>query len=88
MLVNKFLRALANTEVSVFAQDCDLRYAWVYNAGESWLAPAVEGMADRDILPAYREAARSAPRAWHKRRILQARVTAQRRAGWRRRQEG
>lgn len=52
MLVNKVLRALANTEVSVFAQDCDLRYAWVYNAGESWLALAVEGMADRDILPA------------------------------------
>ncbi|MFB2351172.1 PAS domain-containing protein, partial [Priestia megaterium] len=34
----------------VFAQDRDLRYCWVSNAGDSWLAGADEGMTDGDIL--------------------------------------
>ncbi|HEY9055798.1 MAG TPA: HWE histidine kinase domain-containing protein [Aurantimonas sp.] len=50
MVTNKVLRALENTEMSVFAQDCDLRYVWVCNAGRSWLAGAEAGMADSDLL--------------------------------------
>ncbi len=50
MLAKKILRAIENTEMSVFAQDLDLRYSWVSNAGRSWLAGAMEGTSDADIL--------------------------------------
>lgn len=50
MLADKVMRALGNTEMSVFAQDRDLRYSWVCNAGDSWLARAGEGVVDGDIL--------------------------------------
>ena len=50
MLAKKILRAIENTEMSVFAQDLDLRYSWVSNAGQSWLAGAREGTSDADIL--------------------------------------
>ena len=50
MLEDKVMRAIGNTEMSVFAQDRDLRYCWVSNAGDSWLAGADEGMTDGDIL--------------------------------------
>ncbi|WP_245396578.1 sensor histidine kinase [Jiella sonneratiae] len=36
--------------MSVFAQDLDLRYAWVCNPGSSWLADANTGSSDSDIL--------------------------------------
>ncbi len=50
MLGRKILRAIENTEMSVFAQDLDLRYAWVSNAGLSWLAGAEPGLSDADVL--------------------------------------
>lgn len=50
MLADKVMRAIGNTEMSVFAQDRDLRYCWVSNAGDSWLARADEGTNDGDIL--------------------------------------
>ncbi|TFF23083.1 histidine kinase [Jiella endophytica] len=50
MLANKILRAIENTEMSVFAQDLDLHYSWVSNAGQSWLQAAHEGASDADIL--------------------------------------
>ena len=52
MLAEKVLRAIGNTEMSVFTQDRDLRYSWVCNAGESWLQDAQEGMADAELLSA------------------------------------
>ncbi|WP_245197531.1 PAS domain-containing sensor histidine kinase [Jiella mangrovi] len=36
--------------MAVFAQDLNLRYSWVSNAGHSWLADASEGASDADIL--------------------------------------
>ncbi|NDW07083.1 PAS domain-containing protein [Jiella sp. 40Bstr34] len=50
MLGQKILRAIENTEMSVFAQDLDLRYSWVSNASRSWLAGVKAGLSDDDIL--------------------------------------
>ncbi|MEX6506274.1 sensor histidine kinase [Jiella sp. M17.18] len=36
--------------MSVFTQDLDLRYSWVCNPGQSWLAAAREGMTDSELL--------------------------------------
>ncbi|KQT82477.1 PAS domain-containing sensor histidine kinase [Aurantimonas sp. Leaf443] len=52
MVAWKALAALSNTDLAVFAQDSDLKYCWVFNAQNSWLAPAVAGIRDDDILPA------------------------------------
>jgi len=51
MVAYKALRALTNTEMALFAQDLDLRYLWLFNAGGSWLASARNGDADHDFLP-------------------------------------
>jgi len=50
MLAKKVLRAIGNTEMSVFTQDHNLRYSWVYNPGQSWLVHAREGMIDSELL--------------------------------------
>ena len=52
MLQDKVFTALGGTETSVFAQNLELRYAWVYNAGETWLGAAKAGSLDRDLLSA------------------------------------
>lgn len=50
MVAYKALKALANTEMTLFAQDRDLRYYWVFNASNSWLDDSVVGSRDEDIL--------------------------------------
>ena len=50
MLARKVFDALGYTEMSVFSQDCDLQYSWVYNAGESWLSRAKPGTVDIELL--------------------------------------
>ncbi|MEN3791502.1 HWE histidine kinase domain-containing protein [Fulvimarina sp. MAC3] len=44
------MKAVENTDMSVFRQDHDLRYSWVCNPGRSWLSDVREGMSDSDIL--------------------------------------
>ncbi|MFD2236319.1 PAS domain-containing sensor histidine kinase [Aureimonas populi] len=46
----KALKALAGTEISLFAQDLDLRYRWCFNTEGSWLAGAQPGCRDEDFL--------------------------------------
>lgn len=50
MLAAKVMKAVENTEMSVFRQDHDLRYSWICNPGRSWLSDVREGMSDADIL--------------------------------------
>ena len=50
MVAYKALKALANTEMALFAQDRDLRYLWLFNPGDSWLAQARNGDTDHDFL--------------------------------------
>jgi len=50
MVAYKALKALANTEMTLFAQDRDLRYLWLFNAGDSWLSKARNGDTDHDFL--------------------------------------
>ncbi|WP_294645252.1 sensor histidine kinase [uncultured Aureimonas sp.] len=52
MVAYKALKAVANTEMTLFAQDMDLRYLWLFNAQGSWLAEARNGDCDQDFLPA------------------------------------
>ncbi|MCM2503281.1 PAS domain-containing protein [Aureimonas altamirensis] len=52
MVAYKALRALTNTEMALFAQDLDMRYLWLFNADNSWLASAANGLRDSDFLPA------------------------------------
>lgn len=52
MVAYKALKAVANTEMTLFAQDTDLRYLWLFNAQGSWLAEARNGDCDQDFLPA------------------------------------
>ncbi|WP_019997836.1 sensor histidine kinase [Aureimonas ureilytica] len=51
MVAYKALKALANTEMALFAQDTSLRYLWLFNAEGSWLATAHNGDTDHDFLP-------------------------------------
>ncbi|WP_182085436.1 PAS domain-containing sensor histidine kinase [Aureimonas sp. ME7] len=51
MVAYKALKALANTEMTLFAQDLELRYLWLFNAEGSWLADAKTGDSDHDFLP-------------------------------------
>ena len=50
MVASKALKALANTEMTLFAQDSDLHYLWVFNASNSWLDDGSVGQSDHDIL--------------------------------------
>ncbi|SJZ82793.1 sensor histidine kinase [Consotaella salsifontis] len=50
MVAYKTLKALANTDLAVFAQDVGLRYQWVFNGGNSWLQSDVTGKSDLDVL--------------------------------------
>jgi len=50
MVAYKALKALANTEMTLFAQDLELRYLWLFNAQNSWLATARNGNLDHDVL--------------------------------------
>ncbi|MEF2071778.1 HWE histidine kinase domain-containing protein [Consotaella aegiceratis] len=50
MVARKTLKALANTDLAVFAQDLDLHYSWVFNPGDSWLPGDVVGKSDTDLL--------------------------------------
>ena len=50
MVAYKALRALKNTEMALFAQDLDMRYLWLFNADNSWLASAANGLRDSDFL--------------------------------------
>lgn len=52
MVASKALKALANTEMTLFAQSRDLTYLWVFNATNSWLDESVVGRSDHDILDA------------------------------------
>jgi two-component sensor histidine kinase len=52
MFASKALKALANTEMTLFAQDRDLQYLWVFNASHSWLDDSVIGQDDNAILSA------------------------------------
>ncbi|WP_235919113.1 sensor histidine kinase [Aureimonas psammosilenae] len=46
----KALAALGNTELTLFSQNFELAYDWIYNAGDSWLADAKVGQDDGDVL--------------------------------------
>jgi PAS domain S-box-containing protein len=48
----RFRVALENSPIVVFAQDKDLRYAWVYNPKLGYSAEEVLGKTDRDLLAA------------------------------------
>lgn len=50
MVASKALRALANTEMTLFAQGRDLTYLWVFNASDSWLDESMIGRTDGDLL--------------------------------------
>jgi two-component sensor histidine kinase len=50
MVAFKALKALANTEMTIFAQDRDLRYLWVFNPGDSWLSEQATGRTDDEVL--------------------------------------
>ncbi|KAA0972329.1 PAS domain-containing protein [Aureimonas fodinaquatilis] len=50
MVAYKALRALANTEMALFAQDEGLRYLWIFNGEGSWLELAANGKRDEDFL--------------------------------------
>jgi len=50
MVAYKALKALANTEMTLFAQDLELRYLWLFNAENSWLSSARNGDIDHDFL--------------------------------------
>lgn len=50
MVASKALRALANTDMTLFAQACDLTYLWVFNANDSWLDESMVGRTDSDLL--------------------------------------
>lgn len=52
MVASKALKALANTEMTLFAQSRELTYLWVFNASNSWLDEGVVGQGDQDILDA------------------------------------
>jgi len=52
MVASKALKALANTEMTLFAQNRELTYLWVFNATDSWLDESVVGQGDADILDA------------------------------------
>lgn len=52
MVAYKALKALQNTEMTLFAQDRDLIYRWVFNATNSWLDDSILGRTDHDILGA------------------------------------
>ncbi len=47
---NSFLKAAATSEMSLFGQDSQLRYAWTFNARGSWLEAAATGTVDEEIL--------------------------------------
>ncbi len=51
MVAYKALRALANTDMTLFAQDRELRYLWLFNAEGSWLSSAHNGDTDYDFMP-------------------------------------
>jgi two-component sensor histidine kinase len=46
------LRLLANAKVTAFAQDADLRYRWIENPPDGWIATDVDGRSEADFLPA------------------------------------
>ncbi|WP_102958789.1 sensor histidine kinase [Mangrovicella endophytica] len=50
MVSRKALKALANTEMSLFAQDMNLTYLWVFNGEGSWLGADAEGRDDLQLL--------------------------------------
>ncbi|RFC66273.1 histidine kinase [Fulvimarina endophytica] len=50
MLAAKVMKAVENTNMSVFRLDHDLRYSWVCNPGRTWLSEVREGMRDEDVL--------------------------------------
>lgn len=52
MVAYKALKALANTDMTLFAQDRDLIYNWVFNTTNSWLDEQIVGLGDVDLLGA------------------------------------
>lgn len=52
MVASKALRALSNTEMTLFAQGLDLKYSWVFNASNSWIDETALGRSDEDVLSA------------------------------------
>ena len=52
MVASKALKALANTEMTLFSQDRDLIYLSVFNASNSWLDESMIGRGDHEILGA------------------------------------
>jgi two-component sensor histidine kinase len=50
MVAYKALKALANTEMTLFAQDRELKYVWVFNSKDSWLDDSIVGRSDHDVL--------------------------------------
>jgi two-component sensor histidine kinase len=50
MVSAKALRAIANTDIVVFAQNLDLDYIWLFNHQNSWLGQVQVGANDRDLL--------------------------------------
>lgn len=51
MVAYKALKALANTDMTMFAQDMELRYLWLFNAEGTWLSKARNGDLDYDFMP-------------------------------------
>ncbi|BDA85883.1 histidine kinase [Aureimonas sp. SA4125] len=50
MVAYKALKALANTEMTLFAQDRELKYIWVFNSKDTWLNDSILGLGDHDVL--------------------------------------
>lgn len=50
MMQDIALKAVLNSDMSLFAQDLDLRYAWAFNVERSWLDGVATGACDADIL--------------------------------------
>ena len=47
----RYLPAIIGTRVTIFRQDCDLRYLWVENPVDGFLSSRAVGLTDNDILP-------------------------------------
>ena len=49
----RFRLALENSPITVFEQDLDLRYTWIYNPKLGYAANSVIGMTDADLMDAF-----------------------------------
>lgn len=69
----RFQTALQNSDITVFTQDLDLRYTWVYNPHPALSPETVVGKTDADLIPAEEAEALSSI----KRRVLEGDASEQ-----------